>query len=172
MVRESRSQSLMGRFKCQRRRPNAEPPLPLPSIRRSTRREDPQEVLHGQNFRASSLPDGARRRSTYPSEKSACKRLRYVSHLFPITFPQEKHRTGMIIVRCCFMYTNNNTALRTAALHCVSSLAGMTTVSLWQFPSLRLENISWVGNEHNQQESKRYPTNVYGAHNLWIKVFS
>jgi hypothetical protein len=36
--------------------------------------------------------------SSYPSEKSACKRLKYVSHLFPITFPQEKHRTGIIIV--------------------------------------------------------------------------
>jgi hypothetical protein len=35
---------------------------------------------------------------TYPSEKSACKRLRYVSHLLPITFPQVKHRTGIIIL--------------------------------------------------------------------------
>jgi hypothetical protein len=34
---------------------------------------------------------------TYPSEKSACKRLRYVSHLLPITFPQVKQRTGIII---------------------------------------------------------------------------
>jgi hypothetical protein len=35
---------------------------------------------------------------TYPSEKSACKRLRYVSHLLPIIFPQVKHRTGIIIL--------------------------------------------------------------------------
>ena len=35
--------------------------------------------------------------NTHPSEKSACSRCRYVSHLFPITFPQVKHRTGMII---------------------------------------------------------------------------
>jgi hypothetical protein len=33
----------------------------------------------------------------YPSEKSACRRLRYVSHLFAITLPHVKHRTGMII---------------------------------------------------------------------------
>ena len=35
---------------------------------------------------------------THPSEKSACNRLKYVSHSFPITFPQVKHRTGIIII--------------------------------------------------------------------------
>jgi hypothetical protein len=36
----------------------------------------------------------------YPSEKSACKRLKYVSHLFPMTFPHVKQRTGIIMAVC------------------------------------------------------------------------
>lgn len=35
---------------------------------------------------------------THPSVYSACKRLRYGSHLLPITLPQVKHRIGMIIL--------------------------------------------------------------------------
>ena len=42
---------------------------------------------------------------TYPSEKSACSKLRYVSHLLPITFPQVKHRTGMIILKCSIIWS-------------------------------------------------------------------
>jgi hypothetical protein len=34
----------------------------------------------------------------YPSEKSACNRLKYVSHLLPMTLPQVKQRTGIIMV--------------------------------------------------------------------------
>ena len=35
---------------------------------------------------------------SYPSEKSACNRLKYVSHLLPMTLPQVKQRTGIIMV--------------------------------------------------------------------------
>jgi len=35
---------------------------------------------------------------TYPSVKSACNKLKYVSHLFPMTLPHVKQRTGIIIV--------------------------------------------------------------------------
>eukprot|EP00035_Acanthoeca_spectabilis_P021306 m.437520 g.437520 ORF g.437520 m.437520 type:complete len:79 (+) comp18120_c0_seq1:253-489(+) len=33
------------------------------------------------------------------SEYSASRNFMYCSHLFPITFPQEKHRTGIIILQ-------------------------------------------------------------------------
>lgn len=36
-----------------------------------------------------------------PSLKSAWSRLKYVSHLLPITLPHVKHRTGMIMVPRC-----------------------------------------------------------------------
>jgi len=38
-----------------------------------------------------------RNQNSYPSVYSAWRSPRYASHLFPITFPQVKHRTGMII---------------------------------------------------------------------------
>jgi len=49
--------------------------------------------------------------ATYPSEKSAWSRLKYVSHLFPITLPHVKHRTGMIIVCVCWLWLRRSEAL-------------------------------------------------------------
>ena len=42
----------------------------------------------------------------YPSVYSACSRDRYVSHLFPVTFPQVKQRIGMIILEAQFVTWN------------------------------------------------------------------
>lgn len=38
-----------------------------------------------------------RTKAPYPSLYSACNRSKYVSHLLPITLPQVKHRTGIIM---------------------------------------------------------------------------
>lgn len=35
---------------------------------------------------------------TYPSVYSACNRPKYASHLLPMTLPQVKQRTGIIMI--------------------------------------------------------------------------
>lgn len=43
---------------------------------------------------------------THPSLYSFCNKSKYVSHLFPITFPQVKHLTGIIILGLCLFFYN------------------------------------------------------------------
>ncbi len=53
---------------------------------------------------------------SHPSEYSACKRSKYVSHLLPITLPQVKHRTGMIIITDSQPAQNHSTVVCKMAL--------------------------------------------------------
>lgn len=58
----------------------------------------------------------------YPSVYSTCNNPRYASHLLPITFPQVKQRTGIIIFVYQFsIYNGEKNILKASLLHLFTS---------------------------------------------------
>lgn len=58
----------------------------------------------------------------YPSVYSTCNNPRYASHLLPITFPQVKQRTGIIIFVYQFsVYNGEKNILKASLLHLFTS---------------------------------------------------
>lgn len=58
----------------------------------------------------------------YPSVYSTCNNPRYASHLLPITFPQVKQRTGIIIFVYQFsIYDGEKNILKASLLHLFTS---------------------------------------------------